>query len=149
MLQRTLKDVVLCVVWSESFTMLPRLLVRKSVWETCHPFSWKNKPNPLHPHHRGGDNLLTLLVTKTQQTLLLMCFMVLASFWLNSAAVTSEHYHLKKVSAILRQVEPKYPEIRIGVSDTNSIGSSAAKNGIYNAYKYMLQTHTRMYICIS
>ena len=77
---------------------------------------------------RGGYNLLDLFVAKTQQTLLWMCYMVLASFWLNSAAVTSEHFHWKKVSAILWQVEPKYPEVRIGVSDTNSIGSSAAKN---------------------
>ena len=28
---KNLKDVVLCVVWSESFTMLPKLLVQKSV----------------------------------------------------------------------------------------------------------------------
>ena len=75
---------------------------------------------------KGGvvNNLLASLVTKTLQTLLRMCFLLLASFWLNSAVVTSEHYHWKKWVL-------SCGGLNLGVSDTNSIGSSAAKNKLY------------------
>ena len=104
-------------------------------WETCHPFNRKTQPTPPTPPG-VVNNLLASLVTKTLQTLLRMCFLLLASFWLNSAVVTSEHYHWKKWVL-------SCGGLNLGVSDTNSIGSSAAKNYWYilwYVFEYMYVT---------